>query len=1388
MKKIKGYSNLKKSLFLTLMMIATAMSWGQVNLEDCTITINNNVAYLYTGTPITSIAYVVNNGTTPITEGYNVSYKDSEDNDVTIGDGIGVGKYTLTITGNDALHTGTKSKNFYVLNASGSNYTIASEADWSLLANSCSDGYSYSSKTVKLTSDIVVGTKDGEVVTRSGLMVGSLDNPFTGTFDGYQNDSDKFHKLTFYYNEAGEDGVPVAPFQYTNNAIIKNLKVDGEIHKHIYGAAGLIGHNTGASTKVNDVLVEMFIDKYYDGDEVWTYRSGGFAVDGSGVGFENCVYRGKLLTVIDDRNGGFCGLGSDKTSFKNCLFDPDPTTDLNGVIFANGGVDYNHDHYATDEVIGKVFDSYYTFDPNNYYSSNGYAQGTFAYRNTESIENGNIGHKVTITTNNVGGFDVYEPVTVKLANDIYFYNDGNAITIDYTVTYDGETVVKGTDFTTSITDSYDYPVEEEDFKSVGVYTLTINNIKSDYYGFTTKSLRVVPTDAGWTNLQTLIDDAAENSEIYLDKDYYGSNSDNLPIIINKNLTINLNGYTIDRNLSEATQDGQVIRINSGKTVSITGPGIITGAWNKAKNTTSGSADNDGGGIYNKGNLTLNKVTVSNNHCEKKAQGTSATARGGGIYSGKNSSLTLINVNIRENTAQGGGGGVFADEATTFVVKDNSVIRSNVSADKGGGIRVKNCGTAEIISSQINSNTVNNATKESVANGGGIYCESGNVTIKNCEINNNIASKFGGGIYIQSGTVYAKDCTINKNQSYDENRLFNSRGGGVYIYSNTSTFIMSGGTIYGNSSNLAYGGGVFVNNGATFKVKGNVDINGNWRFYNAAGSYETTNVYITGKTSDDVITIDGTLGTSKIGIAKNGGGVFTNGLSGNGDESNFTSDDKSYEIQSSGTELAFGTPSPWVPSGDEDPLNPGEYIINSTVIIDDEYTGINKITFGDDGKIIIIEDGYLETNIINDDVNKVMIYGGQLKVPENSVVKATMRKDIHYAEALSKTNWYLISSGIANPGLVSNTNLLRVADSFPEYDLYRFNEAAELQWENYRAGHADFTTLQNGRGYLYRNANDYTINIRGTLNTSAVDYTLSYTETVNSEDNKVIGFNIIGNPYSFNVYKGAVGSAIPNGTLLETNYYVLNQSTGVFTLENDGTAIPPLAGILVQAKKQDNADDYILHMAYSQEGYVAPSSKSDRENIWFTIGNDKFEDKSCVEFRKGHGLNKIPHLNENAPMLYINHNGEDFASVDMNPDAKAFNLSFESKTTSKYTLNMDANGNYNYIHVYDKVTGRDIDMLNDEEYTFIGSPMDRKDRFEVRLNETAGTNSNDNTTFAYQSGDDILVSGDGELQIFDVMGRLVAQQHINGVEMVAKPSTIGVYIFRLNEQTQKMVVR
>jgi len=396
-------------------------------------------------------------------------------------------------------------------------------------------------------------------------------------------------------------------------------------------------------------------------------------------------------------------------------------------------------------------------------------------------------------------------------------------------------------------------------------------------------------------------------------------------------------------------------------------------------------------------------------------------------------------------------------------------------------------------------------------------------------------------------------------------------------------------------------------------------------------------------------------------------------------------------------------------------------------------------------------------------------GGQLIA--NNAITAQVQKTIEASTYQGENKWYLIASPVSGQTFAGVTGLT----SGEYHNIYRYDEPTNT-WQEYRNPNNQFSSFENGRGYLFRTTNSGSITFNGTLNNASVVYDLSYTE--GSGDLK--GFNIIGNPFSHNIYKGsAEGNAIAND-YLEEKYCVLN-TDGTWTITNDNVAIAPGQGILVQAKPEAGSLDIINSM-------VGPIGKADNDNIWFTVKNSEFMDKACVEFRDGHGFNKPTHYNADAPMFYVRYDDEDFASVCMPDDTKVIDLRFESKNMSQYTLTVNANGDFSYLHLIDKVANKDIDMLIDDSYTFVGSSTDDKDRFEVVLRYNADPASTPTETFAYQSGNDIIVNGEGELQVFDVMGRLVMTQHVNGVQTVEKPSLYGVYIFKLNEKTQKIVVR
>ena len=214
------------------------------------------------------------------------------------------------------------------------------------------------------------------------------------------------------------------------------------------------------------------------------------------------------------------------------------------------------------------------------------------------------------------------------------------------------------------------------------------------------------------------------------------------------------------------------------------------------------------------------------------------------------------------------------------------------------------------------------------------------------------------------------------------------------------------------------------------------------------------------------------------------------------------------------------------------------------------------------------------------------------------------------------------------------------------------------------------------------------------------------------------------------------------------------------------------------------------------GYVDPAGKDIERSIAITVKDAEYSDAAYVFFKKGHGLNKIEHKNSDIPMLYVINDDESFAVADLNEGTDVINLGFEAKALSHYTISVKADGDLDYLHLVDNITGDDVDMLAEEEYTFVGSPSDSEARFVVRLSPSTpstGSGAGSGTdAFVYQNGNEIIVNGSGLLQVYDVMGRLVMHQEIIDNQTVDVSGLQKcVYIFRLTGdtvRTQKVVLQ
>ena len=196
--------------------------------------------------------------------------------------------------------------------------------------------------------------------------------------------------------------------------------------------------------------------------------------------------------------------------------------------------------------------------------------------------------------------------------------------------------------------------------------------------------------------------------------------------------------------------------------------IISNQGNSILNLNNIAISNqDGGGLYNNGTLTVDNSLINDN--------ASRGIYNGGIYN--RGDLTIDNSIISNNIPWG-------IESYGNLTVDNSLISNNTSSEFGGGIFILS-GTSTLTNNTITGNTANF--------GGGIsnWYWGNTLTLTNNTITGNTANRSGGGIYNQ-GEADLTNNTITGNTS---SRL----GGGIY---NGGTW-SSNSTISGNISNQAW---------------------------------------------------------------------------------------------------------------------------------------------------------------------------------------------------------------------------------------------------------------------------------------------------------------------------------------------------------------------------------------------------------------------------------------------------------------------------------------------------------------------------------------------------------------------------------------------------------
>lgn len=410
------------------------------------------------------------------------------------------------------------------------------------------------------------------------------------------------------------------------------------------------------------------------------------------------------------------------------------------------------------------------------------------------------------------------------------------------------------------------------------------------------------------------------------------------------------------------------------------------------------------------------------------------------------------------------------------------------------------------------------------------------------------------------------------------------------------------------------------------------------------------------------------------------------------------------------------------------------------------------------------------------------------------------KGFNLLKTIEPNKWYAISSPMHDEGLnysdeghsfyfediANGTNL-----ATGTYDLFRYN-GSNMTWENYKARSTNgFTNLDVGRGYIYRigGTSNATLQYRGVENSGDI-----YSEVYNSTPGPIVplgsknandilrGFNLIGNPYPHQIY---YGTAIPTAHL-DDNYYYSLDPNGCWHVRTSSEPIGIGEAVLVIA-------DQTHTINFSD--VTNPPAKNYSNSLKFIVSDGVNEDVAYAvmetSFEEKTGLPKIAHLDNELPSLSINMKNSNYAMAAIDAETSELPLHFSGKT-GKYTISVEARENADYLHLIDLQTGNDIDLLSQSTYTFTQSGNNTSaqgDRFLVKFSNSQLPTSN--SLFAYQIGDQTIITGTGTLQVFDVMGYQLLSTEVDSspfsLHRSQFPAT-GVYILRLDGQTQKIVIK
>lgn len=389
---------------------------------------------------------------------------------------------------------------------------------------------------------------------------------------------------------------------------------------------------------------------------------------------------------------------------------------------------------------------------------------------------------------------------------------------------------------------------------------------------------------------------------------------------------------------------------------------------------------------------------------------------------------------------------------------------------------------------------------------------------------------------------------------------------------------------------------------------------------------------------------------------------------------------------------------------------------------------------------------------------------------------------------------------------------------PQYHWINFKRNGISHWhEDGAHEHIDYigdavnvneSVMKPGKGYLLATKRETMLQAGGTLNNADISIAIT------TDGPYRTGYNLIGNPfqsyYDFNTF--ASDNASLWGGIGKASYILLSghaYTAYAYNASNNTLTAPrwlhPHQGFMIVASNSGTATFYNSKRIVEGQSEFRSEPQPNYALInLIATDEDGNRDITTVELNrpdKG-GAVKAYDLHLGKGCIYTHYEGEDYSIAFTQPGITEVGVRFEADEEATFTMTWDMeNGDFSYLHLIDNKTGIDTDCLSASEYRFTASPDDYKSRFKLVFEYTGVEENNDEDevsagaeTFAFVMGDNLVVNGEGILELFEMTGRKLLEQAVSGTQTTTTlpEMSTGVYVARLKGvkgiQTQKIVIK